>query len=214
VRNAAAALGGRCDLYIGREARKDLLVNSTAGTPVLHFATHAFADAQNPDRSYVLFSGASSGFDYLFLNEAASLRAARESLVTVSACDSGNGVIERGEGIRSFSAAFLSAGARTVITSLWRVGDSPSAELMTRFYGFLASGDRASSALRKAKLTFRKSTGSASRPAFWAAFVVTGDPDVTIPRVISWPILGAGVVLCLLLLWYAVVRIRRWAGRA
>jgi hypothetical protein len=101
-----------------------------------------------------------------------------------------------------------------VITSLWRVGDSPSAELMTRFYGFLASGDSASIALRKAKLAFRRSRGSARHPAFWAAFVLTGDPDLTIPRVISWPLLGAGFLLSLLIAWHSVARIRRRARRA
>ncbi len=212
VRNAAAAIGGRCDLYLGREARKDVLVNAQPGTPVLHFATHAFADAQNPERSSVLFAGEAHGFDYLFLNEAASLRAAEGSLVTVSACDSGTGPIERGEGIRSFSTAFLEAGARTVITSLWRVGDNPSAELMTRFYGFLASGDSASEALRKAKLAFRKSSGSASHPAYWAAFVLTGDPEMIIPRSISWILPIAAVLFCVIAALFVILRIRKRAG--
>ena len=214
VRNAAAAVGGRCDLYLGREARKAALVNAQPGTPVLHFATHAFADLQNPDRSYVLFAGEAHGFDYLFLNEAASLRAAEGSLVTVSACDSGSGQGERGEGIRSFSTAFLGAGARTVITSLWRVGDKPAAELMTRFYGFLASGDTASEALRKAKLAFRKSAGSASHPVYWAAFVLTGDPEMTIPRAVSWTSIAAAVLSCLCVALFTILRIRKRAGMA
>ena len=214
VRNAAAAIGGRCDLYLGRESRKSTLVNAPSGTPVLHFATHAFADLQNPDRSYVLFAGAQQGFDYLFLREAASLRAAEGSLVTVSACDSGSGQVERGEGIRSFSTAFLGAGARAVITSLWRVGDNPSAELMTRFYGFLASGDNASEALRKAKLVFRNSGGSASHPAYWAAFVLTGERETIIPRSVSWTLIGVAVLFCLLTALLGVVQIRKRAGRA
>jgi CHAT domain-containing protein/tetratricopeptide (TPR) repeat protein len=214
VQGAAAALGGRSTLYIGREAKKAPLVNAAPGTPVLHFATHAFADLRNPDRSYVLFAGSARGFDYLFLSEAASLRAAEGSLVTVSACDSGSGQIERGKGIRSFGTAFLGAGARTVITSLWRVGDNPSAELMTRFYGFLASGDNASEALRKAKLAFRKSAGSASHPAWWAAFVLTGDRETTIPRVPSWALISAAALLTLVAVLFTILRVRKRAGMA
>jgi tetratricopeptide (TPR) repeat protein len=214
VRNAATAIGGRCDLYIGRNAKKSVLINMPPGTPVIHFATHAFADLQNPDRSYALFAGTAAGFDYLFLSEAASLRAVEGSLVTVSACDSGSGQIERGEGVRSFSTALLAAGARTVITSLWRVGDSPSAELMTRFYGFLASGLSASEALREAKLAFRKSPGAASHPAYWAAFVLAGDRETVIPRTISWTLAGAALALCAFVVLLAVFYFRRPAGTA
>jgi CHAT domain-containing protein len=217
IRNAAEALGGRHDLYLGRDARKSFLSNRPSGTPVLHFATHAFADLENPDRSYVLFAGAKQGFDYLFLREAATLRAAEGSLVTVSACDSGNGRFERGEGIQSFGSAFLAAGARAVITSLWRAGDKPSAELMTRFYTFLASGESAAEALREAKLTFRNSAGSAAHPAYWATFVLTGDGEMRTPRVISWVVISLCVfgtvgLLCVPVA-LSVTRIRKKAGR-
>jgi CHAT domain-containing protein len=212
VQNAADVVGGSSELFLGRAARKSILTaSSTVAIPILHLATHAFADQENPERSYILFAGDKQGFDYLFLKEAEDLNNVRGSLVVVSACDSGTGKVERGEGIQSFASAFLAAGAKTVVTSLWRVGDRPSAELMTRFYQGLAAGEDASDALRNAKLSFRKSAGSASHPAYWAAFVIAGDGGLKLPWVIPVvSIAGAGLVAIAAL--GALVRMT--AGRA
>ena len=197
VRHAADAAGGVARLYLGRSARKQRLIENTEQVPLLHFATHAFADPDDPDRSYILFApgeGQSVGFDYLFLREVAGLKVAQGSLVVISACDSGSGRLTRGEGVQSFASAFLSAGAGSVVASLWRAGDKPSEELMARFYESLAAGNDASGALREARLAFRRSQGTASHPAYWAAFVLTGDGTVRIPRVISWKLAMAGLL--------------------
>ena len=197
VLHAAGAAGGAARIYLGRSARKQRLIENTERVPLLHFATHAFADPDDPERSYILFAagdGQSMGFDYLFLREVAGLAAARGSLVVISACDSGSGRLTRGEGVQSFASAFLSAGARGVVASLWRAGDKPSEEFMARFYDSLAAGNDASGALREARLAFRRSPGSASHPAYWAGFVLTGDSTVRIPRAISWKLAIAGLL--------------------
>ena len=207
VRNASEELGGASDLFVGENARKAQLTRAQAPVPVMHFATHAFADPDDPDRSYILLareSGRSQGFDYLFLREAAGIGAARGSLVVVSACDSGTGRITRGEGVQSFASAFLAAGARGVLTSLWRVGDRPTEELMTRFYAALAAGGSAEDALRSAKLAFRRSAGTAAHPAYWAGFVLAGDGGTRIPHVFSWKA-AAAVVLAVAALFSAIL---------
>lgn len=189
VEEIAAALGGTSELHRNADARKEYLnAGPHAGAPFLHLATHAFADPADPERSYVLFSPApgAAGFDYLFLKEAASLNGKGLAMVTVSACDSGAGQSVRGEGVQSFSAAFLAAGARATVTSLWRVGDRPSAELMQRFYRNLSQGATLSDALRNAKLAFLRSGTSAAHPTYWAAFVLHGEREIRAPRTISW----------------------------
>lgn len=204
VNGIAQILGGRSMVHIGPQARKQLLEDSPRA-PVLHFATHAFVDMQDPDRSYILLAPASPSqrFDYLFLKEIYGLRLTGVDLTTVSACQTEVGKLVRGEGVESFSRAFLAAGSRSVVTSLWSVGDQVTAEVMLRFYSRLAAGAGTADALRAAKLDFLHYAPS-SHPAYWAAFVLNGDSNSRLPYVIPWTWLGAPLVLLIC----AVVMIR------
>jgi CHAT domain-containing protein len=195
VAGISRILGGKADLHIGPDARKDLL-DVAVRAPVLHFATHAFADLQNPDLSYILLAPASPSrqFDYLFQKEVYALRLYGVKLVTLSACETDVGKLVPGEGVENLSQAFLAVGASSVVTSLWSVGDRPAAELMLRFYSRLSGGDSKEDALRHAKLEFLASP-SAAHPAYWAAFILTGSGGSRLPLVIRWTWLaGAGVL--------------------
>lgn len=212
VREAANAIGGRHELHLGADARKQYLARlSPHAPPLLHFATHAFADPEDADRSYILFAAPDRPAtpDYLFLKEAAALPMKDVDLVTISACDSGTGQFRRGEGVQSFASAFLSAGARAAITSLWRAGDRSSEELMTRFYRGLADGQTASASLRDAKLAFRQSGNGSAHPAHWAGFVLTGDGETKGPGTFSWTLLCAVAVLLAAVAYLVWNRIRR-----
>jgi CHAT domain-containing protein len=207
VHEIAAAIGGRTRLFTGPDARKQVL-QQTPPAPLLHFATHAFADAQNPELSYILLAPASPAsassrqkFDYLFLNEVSGLKLDNVDLVTLSACETEAGKLVRGEGVASFSRAFLAAGARSVVTSLWDVSDRATAQLMVLFYRKLAQGETRQDALRDAKLQMSHQEATA-HPAFWAAFVLQGESRSRTPQVVSWvwfvaPLLMAVAVLVL-----------------
>jgi CHAT domain-containing protein len=108
-------------------------------------------------------------------------------LVVLSACDTASGPIVRGEGVQSLANAFVEAGARSVIASLWKVADQDAAEIMKAFYrSHLDRGEAPSVALRRAKLEYRKSHqlrgerptrgpgAIAAHPCSWAAFVFVG----------------------------------------
>ena len=73
-------------------------------------------------------------------------------LVTLSGCSTALGVLVDGEGILGLTGPLLQAGAHSVLATLWPVNDRASVELVTRFYGFLASGSTATEALRLAQL--------------------------------------------------------------
>jgi CHAT domain-containing protein len=95
-------------------------------------------------------------------------------LVVLSACDSGLGRELRGEGLWGLTRAFQSAGARSVLASLWRVSDRATAALMVRFYGHLRDGLAKDEALRAAQ---RESIHAGSAPCHWAAFQLDGDGE-------------------------------------
>jgi len=114
------------------------------------------------------------------------------ALVTLAACESERGRFVRGEGVESFSRAFLAAGAASAVSSLWRVSDRATARLMASFYSGLAAGETKAAALRRAKLEF----SSTAHPFYWAAFVLIGDGSSPLSPVIRWwQVIGAAVLV-------------------
>jgi CHAT domain-containing protein/tetratricopeptide (TPR) repeat protein len=97
------------------------------------------------------------------------------ALVVLSACETGLGVTEVGNGVLGLGQAFLLAGASTVIASIWKVADEVTTDLMDEFYRHLLAGDSRSGALRRAKLEIR--ARGFKDPVFWAPFVCIGDPS-------------------------------------
>src|SRR5262249_39791673 len=96
-------------------------------------------------------------------------------LAVLSACDTNVGVHRAGQSIKSLQSALRIAGARSAVTSLWRVRDKASADLMQNFYRLLlVEGLSKGDALWEAKRVLRRN-GAEARD--WAAWILTGDPD-------------------------------------
>jgi CHAT domain-containing protein/tetratricopeptide (TPR) repeat protein len=116
----------------------------------------------------------------LTASEIALLDLSAAELVVLSACQTAIGSARAGEGMLSVQRAFHAAGARTVVASLWNVGDAPTAELMARFYANLRGGEGKLAALRRAQLSMladeRRAGDPSGAPGTWAGFVLSGDP--------------------------------------
>ncbi len=97
-------------------------------------------------------------------------------MVVLSACNTGYGKIQKGEGVRSLGYAFAYAGVPSVVISHWQVDDKSTSLLMQDFYKYLAKGNKKSDALRMAKLNLlnHANTGYAN-PYYWSAFVTYGN---------------------------------------
>jgi CHAT domain-containing protein len=148
---------------------------------VLHLAVHGFADTQYPERSaLVLGTDPKSGDDGLLqVREIIRLRLNAE-LTTLSACDTGVGKLQGQEGISNLVEAFLVAGSKSVVASLWSADDTSASALMERFYQRLAQGENTSSALRNAKLDLLAKYGDQLSPFYWAAFITVGETSTPI----------------------------------
>ena len=94
-------------------------------------------------------------------------------LVVLSACDTGLGEVHLGEGVFGLQRAFVLAGVKTLVMSLWEVPDEQTRELMEGFYRRVLAGEPRADALREAQLAMK---AKYSEPIYWGAFICQGDP--------------------------------------
>jgi CHAT domain-containing protein len=92
-------------------------------------------------------------------------------LVVLTGCETGRHAVDAGEELTGIARAFLAAGARCVVTTLWPVRDAVAIDIATDFHRRLLTKQRPSAALREAMLAARQNT---VHPAWWAPFVVLG----------------------------------------
>lgn len=144
----------------------------------LHFATHGILNSQVPELSGLLFSmvdhngKAQDGF--LQLHEIYDLNLSAE-LIVLSACQTALGKEIRGEGLFGLTRGFMHAGAKQVVSSLWKVDDSATADLMELFYKeMLVNGRSPAAALQQAKINLRKQKRW-QNSFYWAGFIIQGD---------------------------------------
>jgi CHAT domain-containing protein/tetratricopeptide (TPR) repeat protein len=145
---------------------------------IVHFATHGLVDSRYPGLSALAFSqfdAAGRPLNGLLRLQDVYRLELNADFVVLSGCETALGRDIRGEGLIGLVDGFLYAGARNLVVSLWQVPDRATAELMTRFYGYvLRDALRPAEALRRAQRSIA-SEQRWSDPYFWGAFVVLGD---------------------------------------
>jgi CHAT domain-containing protein len=161
---------------------------------VVHIASHGFflSDVSVNDgslneeflsnplfQSGILLSGAAvpghlrEGKDdgVLTAYEAMNLNLDNTELVALSACETGLGEIQNGEGVFGLQRSFLMAGANSILMSLWQVDDVATQELMVHFYSIWLGGAGKHEAFRQAQLKIKENY---PEPYFWGGFIMVG----------------------------------------
>jgi CHAT domain-containing protein len=166
--------------YSGQDADEHTFKNHASEYQIIHLATHAQIDDQNPDLSKLVFSNSNDSLEdgYLHISEIYNMELDAE-LAVLSACNTGYGKLVRGEGLMSLARGFAYAGCPSIVMSLWRANDQSTATIMGYFYESMSEGFSKDDALRQAKLKYLESSPGATKkhPYFWAPFVVIGNPD-------------------------------------
>lgn len=157
---------------VGQEASKRNFVASLANYRVHHLAMHTEQQESNFDQSALVFANA----ERLKLDELYKMNFPSE-LVVLSACNTGVGQLQPGEGLSSLSRALTFAGVKSSVYSLWEVPDKETAELMIFFYEEIKNGLPKDQALAQAKRRFLEENPLKSHPIFWAGFVINGQLD-------------------------------------
>jgi CHAT domain-containing protein len=187
-------VSGVCDTTI--TATKEFFLAQAGDFSILHLAMHGLADPNAPDLNHLTFADANGrGENLLYHHEIANMDLSAR-LVVLSACETGVGKHEVGEGVFSLARSFSYAGIPSVVMSLWSADDASTSELMPAFYEQLAAGADQHVALQQAKLTFLEEAGSENlHPYFWATFVGIGDTKPVLKNDWSWWWLLGAVVL-------------------
>ncbi len=145
---------------------------------IVHFATHAVLDRDNPELSAIVLSlfdqQGKSQEGLLRLHDIYNLNLPAE-LVTLSACNTGLGKEIKGEGLIGLTRGFMYAGSARVLASLWKVEDEATSNLMRRFYrNLLKEKMGPAAALRNAQIALWQDTQWSS-PSWWSAFTLQGE---------------------------------------
>ncbi len=165
--------------YEGYEANRDnFMKQNFTNYEVIHFATHGLYYDKKPEKSGILLSQHSKNGkrinEFIRLHDIYN-KSLTANLVVLSACDTAIGEELHGEGILSLTNGFLQIGAKSVVSSHWKVNDYPTQLLMKYFYEFLSDETMTNSeALREAKLKLYRETDYKA-PFYWAAFTIHGD---------------------------------------
>lgn len=174
----AAVGASRVDVIAGADATPPRILTLASRYDVFHFGVHAIADDRDPLASHLRLSPEAQRDGFLNLTDIARARW-HAPLVVLSACETLEGPVYRGEGMMGLARAFLETGAGTVVATEWPVG-SASADLMGEFYRRLTSGASPAAALRASQLALRR-TPATSHPFFWAGYAAISGKERATP---------------------------------
>ncbi|EDO29053.1 predicted protein [Nematostella vectensis] len=163
-----------------RATKNAILAKLKEGVGIIHIASHG-----NARTGKILVAPGPRPHDeiapskdfLLTLEEIYSCRI-NARLVVLCCCHSGTGEI-RAEGVMGLTRAFLAAGARSVLATLWQISDEATLYFMKRFYGHLVSGLTASASLQQTIRDTIADKDKYSHPYYWGAFILVGD-DITL----------------------------------
>lgn len=158
-------------------ASERMVKEKAADFAILHFATHGILNNQRPMLSALALTENSDSTESNFwqAHEISKMNL-NTDLVVLSACQTGYGKFEEGNGIASLARAFMYANASALVVSLWQVNDNTTSEIMKNFYANLSNDMYKDQALRQAKLKYiQAAKGIAAHPAFWSPFIMIGN---------------------------------------
>lgn len=144
---------------------------------IIHLATHGVLNDKADAFSYIALSPDSIEQDQgvLFTRDLYDMRL-NAAMVVLSACETGLGKYQRGEGIISLARGFAYAGAKSTLTTLWSIDDETTKELMYQFYENIQQKMPKDAALHQAKISFlEEQSNIKAHPFYWAPFVLIGD---------------------------------------
>jgi CHAT domain-containing protein len=200
---------------IGKQATKETFIETLHENKILHFAMHAIVDNDNSNSSALAFTQTNDtdANNLLYTYEISNL-SLNSPLAVLSACNSGNGQLMKGEGLVSLARSFVYAGCPSMVYTLWSISDNSTSEFMQEFYKNLKQHMTIDKALQAAKNKYISlSDPRYAHPHYWAAFVQSGKTQpiqFKMPHsYYKWGIIW-GSVLSVILISVSIIYIRKY----
>ena len=193
--------------YSNYDANEAILKKEAANYGILHLAMHGLVNTKKPE-----FSGLALAEDqnqnednFLYAYEIEQLPI-QTSLIVLSACETGIGQYQKGEGVVSIGRSFVYAGAPSLLMTLWNLNDQSGAFIIEKFYKNLNNGLEKDEAIRQAKLEYLKTYRQEfAHPFLWAPFIQVGSYEsISIASKYAYwwlYLLGGGIGIFLMVLF-------------
>jgi CHAT domain-containing protein len=169
-------IGGKT--WKNQVATKNCFLQNAQKSGILHLSMHSTTDDKNPLESQLIFSKKDTIEDNLLIGKELFAQQFTCGLAVLSACHTGDGRLQRGEGIMSLARAFAYSGCPSLVMSLWSIPDRSTSNIMLRFYQNLKQNLPKDMALQQSKLQYLDNSSFESSqkiPNYWAATVLIGD---------------------------------------
>ncbi len=194
------------EIFASSAATETQLKSNSLDLKAVHLATHGLMEDNNPLMNSIVLVGDSLNDGLLHTYELFHLKLPAE-LAILSACNTGTGNYQHGEGLLSLATGFYTAGVQNILFTLWSIPDRQSTELVSDFYQYWQDENKTmSEALRDAKLNYLTHADELNKhPSFWAGFVLH-QKQITkkeAKKVPIWPF-GGGFVLLVILLFFII----------
>lgn len=187
VENASQAFDGKS--FVGDKALESQFKTWAPTSRAIHLAMHALTNDREPLYSQLVFSKEPDTLEDGFLHayEIYNLDLSATDIAVLSACNTGVGKLQRGEGLMSLSRAFKYAGCPNVVMSLWKADDYATKEIVSSFFAHLKDNKGKAEALQLARREFLASTGdNRTHPYYWAGLALVGDDEALGERRNLW----------------------------
>ncbi len=191
-------------MFTGKQAGKANFISTLGSSKIHHLAMHAEMDSTDYEQSALIFHD----YQKLFFHELYTLNFPSE-MVVLSACNTGVGTYQNGEGLMSISKALNYAGVKTYVHSLWKIPDKETSQLMDFFYQYLKEGYTKDEALSRAKESFILKNSVYSHPFYWAGFVISGDTSPIGIHAFGWWYLIPLLAILFLAAWFIFLKKRK-----
>ena len=177
VLESAEIMGGKT--YINDKATKPNFLKEVKNGNILHLVTHGYMSKKSPMSSGLIFTKENEKEDFILRTADLFSMNLQAEMAVLSACHTGGGKVQKGEGIRSLARAFNYAGCPNVTASLWAAPDLSTKKIIVPFYKFIKSGLPKDVSLQKAKLDYLDNCrfNIEALPCNWAHLITIGNID-------------------------------------
>lgn len=200
------------DSFVNEKASKQVFTREAKEHKIIHIGTHAESNNYAPELSRLIFAkpvndSIASEDNSLYTYEIYNQNLA-SNLAILTACETGKPTYQAGEGMISLAHAFNYAGSESILTSLWKIDEQSSAQIIEHFYDHIKKGLPKDKALQHAKLDYiSNARGRTLAPQYWAGLVLIGDTSPIVLQHASNLVFWIGIIcICLILI---VVFLRR-----